>query len=212
MLSAICSVPDDDAALIADAVVDALTRVAPPTTDPSAHFTIDETGAVSDHRPYLTPLTGGNNPPVDEQTHDAPFTVQQYANNDTDGNGIHQVHIDLTAHTWRNVVGDIARAMWSAVNDGQPVVAKLVAAGRPENDADRVHALGRLVALLEPYQPRRSWSLTPEQALMVAALLDDAAQEPSSCEGCGLLIEQPSQLNVLTGCAACYARQHGEGS
>lgn len=138
---------------------------------------------------------------------DPTFVVDQVADNDDNDVGTHAVRVTLTPVQWRQVVGDIARAVYRG-RQHTPLYPLLLAAGRPTNDVDRVDALTRLVQRLGMDAP--SWELTPERAAALVVELDEAAQEPASCESCGRFIEQPSELTVLTGCGRCAARQNGE--
>lgn len=123
----------------------------------------------------------------------------------------HAVRVQLTDIAWRELVGDIARAVYAA-REHTPLYPLMLAAGRPTNDLDRVDALTKLVGRLNsaanplphPFPPM--WDLTPEFADAMAMHMNDAADAPKVC-ACGNVVRQPTQLT--TACEFCDERKGG---
>ena len=148
-------------------------------------------------------------PAAPEPGADLPFVVEAVVEQHPDGTDSHHVRATLTDAAWRNLVGDIARAMLRARSAGQATTAKLYGAGYPVNDRHRMDALTDLVRSLQSVgQGPASWLLTADdQTDALAEALDVAQAIPSACWSCGRWIEQPSSLDVSTGCARCHERR-----
>lgn len=130
-----------------------------------------------------------------------PLEVTQVAYDET-----HEVVVTLSPVQHRQLLGDFARAVAATRSAGASNFALLLQAGRPGNDLRRMDALTRLVDRLG-LQPC-SWTLTLEQAEALSADLDEAAEEPPSCD-CGRFIPKPSDLTTPDGCEQCAPRRIG---
>jgi hypothetical protein len=140
-----------------------------------------------------------------------PFEVEAVVEQHPDGTDSHHVRVALSPVAWRELVGDVARGCLLAMAHGEPLIAKLTAAGVGGNDVERMDALTRLVQILEAAgQGPASWLLTTDQADPLIIDLEHAADDPSECPTCHRWIQRPSSLNTLTGCGRCAARQNGE--
>lgn len=132
---------------------------------------------------YPTLIAVPDEPPTTQPT----FTVDAIVEEDKHGAVTHDVQVTLSAVQWRMLLGDIARAFHRARTSGQPVTAKLVAAGHPDNDLARMDALTDLQRLLGMAPP--AWLVAPEEAGTLALALADAAEERPECE-CGHLLPE----------------------
>jgi hypothetical protein len=112
----------------------------------------------------------------------ATFTVTPIVDGDHDIT-THTVQVGLSDVAWRQLVGDIARAVF-ATRMHSPLYPLLLAAGQPTNDLDRVDALTKLVArlndasrgTLHAFPP--SWDITPEEAMALGCEMAEAADDP----------------------------------
>ena len=143
----------------------------------------------------------------------ATFTVTPIVDGDHDIT-THTVQIALTDVAWRQLVGDIARAIYDRRTHAG-IYALILAAGRPVNDQDRADALTKLVARLNGrvapgsnYTLPPMWDLAPESAMAFGSELAEAAEDPAVCR-CGNVIAKPSELT--TTCDQCVTRLGGDG-
>lgn len=112
----------------------------------------------------------------------------------------HEVHLELAGIDWRMLVGDFAARIQTLREQGRPITALLAGAGRRPCDADQQAALTELLSLLagpthigSPHSLPPTWAMTPEAAVAMAGVLDDAANPPVECH-CGRAVPRPSQL------------------
>lgn len=138
-------------------------------------------------------------------TETLPLEVDQIAQNLPHGDRLHQVQVTIAAPAWRHILGEFARQVFRAKVAKRPIFAWLLDAGRLDNRGpSRVEAISRLRTLVG--QEQAFWLLSPEEATALGQSLLEAAESPEEC-WCGNVIEKPSSLTALTGCAAC----HGKG-
>lgn len=127
--------------------------------------------------------------------------VDRIAENDRNGDGIHQVQVTMGEVQYRQLVGDL--------------LSRLRSLGHlpPLDDPTPTGRQDALTYWMPLVPPRPSWLLEPEAALALSTALAAACEEPPSC-ACGRFIEEPSSLTELTGCASCsdQADQRGRGS
>lgn len=132
----------------------------------------------------------------------APLTIERVVENHRDGTSTHGVAFTLTPVEHRQVVGDIARRIYTLSVNGRAAGVRhlILAAGRPQGDLDRQDALTDLMRALG--MPAPSWvvDVTNGDAAALYAQLDEAMIEPASCS-CGNAVESTDPR--VTDCGAC---------
>ena len=126
----------------------------------------------------------------------------------------HQVQVTLTDVQWRMLVADIAARVLTLRADSRPVFSKLLAAGTRPAGLVQQRALDELLVMLAGPTHRGSahhlppvWSLTPDDAAVLALALTEAAEDPVEC-ACGSVVQQPTALTNT--CGACADRLGGD--